>query len=118
MGIYGGGVQNFPTTIHLHSFQAKLTQGHILIEWQTSTEHRAADFELERQIDAQDFRKIANFPGSNSTQPTCHYSYCDNPSFGTNNQLPMALNAEISKSNVNIFLVPVFKKWAKPDSCL
>ncbi|MCB0641623.1 MAG: T9SS type A sorting domain-containing protein, partial [Phaeodactylibacter sp.] len=70
-----GSVPVFP--VSLTAFQARLTNGIIVLDWQTETEHNFEGFELERSIDGIHFEKIQWIPGNGDAQQGADYHHYD-----------------------------------------
>ena len=85
-GIFGPGTQSTLTLpIELINFSAKLTQNHILLQWQTATELNNDYMAIERSIDGKHFQEIGRIDGAGTTSEVQNYTFTDrSPLFGNN----------------------------------
>ncbi|MCG8328749.1 MAG: T9SS type A sorting domain-containing protein [Chitinophagales bacterium] len=84
--IFGTGTQSTLTLpIELINFSAKLTQNHILLQWQTAVEINNNYMAIERSIDGKHFQEIGRVDGAGTTSEVQNYTFTDrSPLFGNN----------------------------------
>jgi Secretion system C-terminal sorting domain len=75
-------IQNFDdketTPVELTSFTANMSDGKVIVNWQTATEINNSGFSVERSSDNISFKEIAFIRGHGTTTDKSVYSYADN----------------------------------------
>ncbi|MEO6233483.1 MAG: T9SS type A sorting domain-containing protein [Ferruginibacter sp.] len=76
-----------PTPVQLTSFTGKYASGKSMLDWQTSQEINSDRFELFRSGDGLDFVKIASIKSAGNSNVVKNYSYLDEISGNTGNNV-------------------------------
>lgn len=76
-----------PTPVQLTSFTGKYAAGKSMLDWQTSQEINSDRFELFRSGDGLDFVKVASIKSSGNSNVVKNYSYLDEISGSTGNNV-------------------------------
>lgn len=76
-----------PLPVQLTSFNGRYSSGKALLDWQTSQEINSDRFELFRSTDAIDFIKVATLKSAGNSNTIKNYSYQDNISGTSDNQV-------------------------------
>jgi hypothetical protein len=75
---------NFVVPVELSSFNVRMEQGQILLEWTTETETNNFGFEIQRKTPNDDFKRIGFVAGHGTTSMRHNYHHVDtHPSCGT-----------------------------------
>ncbi|MBC5993717.1 SGNH/GDSL hydrolase family protein [Pontibacter cellulosilyticus] len=67
-----------PSAVTINGFDASKTeQGHIALEWQTTSEYKSSEFEIERALNSNNFEKIGEVAGAGSSTTLKEYDFTD-----------------------------------------
>ncbi|OKL41205.1 hypothetical protein [Pontibacter flavimaris] len=66
-----------PLPVELASFEGKVTQSGISLEWETASEQNNSHFEVERSADGKTFAALGSVPGNGNSSVSLAYSYLD-----------------------------------------
>lgn len=107
-----------PLPVNLTAFNAKASDGNIILQWTTASEQENQYFEIQHSADGKIFTKIGEIDGAGTSTIPNYYSFVDeNPNTGTNYyQLVQhdfngksslsgitALNSQIEGSQLNVY---------------
>ncbi len=67
-----------PVPVELTSFAANISEGKVILNWQTATEINNSGFSIQRSSDNTSFKEIAFVRGHGTTTDKSAYSYTDN----------------------------------------
>jgi hypothetical protein len=85
---FGSSSTENPLPVEITSFKGRLSEGDVVLTWETATEINNSHFEIQRSVDGEKVEAIAKMPskaeGGNSTQKIS-YSFTDSePYYGGN----------------------------------
>jgi hypothetical protein len=64
--------------VELSSLSASVTDGKVVLDWQTSSEKNNSGFEIERKTGEEEFAKIGSVKGNGTTTAVHQYQFVDN----------------------------------------